>query len=46
MKRTDIVLNLARVVEGLGEAGRGIRRSGREVIVAVSYDWQRINKSI
>ena len=39
MKRTDFVLNLARVVQGLGEGGRGIRRSGREVIVAVSCDW-------
>ena len=41
MKRTEFVLNLARVVEGLGEAGRGIRRSGREVIVAVSCDFQK-----
>ena len=39
--RADYVFNLARVVQGLGKAGRGMRRNGREVIVAVSCDFQK-----
>ena len=39
--RADYVFNLARVVQGLGKAGCGMRRNGREVIVAVSCDFQK-----